>query len=73
MVEMLMMSWNFKLVNVQRACKEHLWKCHNSPNAGPQDETKKHVLNLELLIEEPDGEPELIRIPANIKSRFQLE
>ena len=55
-------NWNLRLVNVQRTVKEHKWDLHamvteRTRNASQKDETTD----------------DLVRIPANSKSRFKLE
>ena len=69
-IEMPMLTWNLKLVNVQRACKSHIWPVRAPP--GLELPHPRPVL-LDELIDPPAALPDIIRIPANSKSRFSFE
>ena len=60
-----MSSWKLKLMNIQQACKEYVWK---EDTVGTQP--SQGTLSLDSLI---DAGPDLVRLPANAKSSFALE
>ena len=56
-----MSTWNLKLVNIQRASPNHVWGLNSM------------LTNLIPPLHSEVGDADLIRIPANSKSRFSIE
>ena len=67
-IDMPMQSWNQRLVNVQKACKGHVWPQATTPPGLTLPE--KPTLKLQHLVPEQQSlPPDLTRLPANSKSR----
>ena len=60
-VSLPMSTWNLKLVNVQRKSREHVW------------DLNAMLANMTTHPDNPDNMEDLLRLPANSKSRFALE
>ena len=60
-VSMPMNTWNLKLVNIQRTMRNHRWDLHSM------------LASMDGAHEQEEETADLVRIPANSKSRFDLE